>query len=462
MFAVAIGCVRLRAICTGEYMGGIEHRCISWWLAVRAGLAGVVVLCCIVSFGPARATSPGEFSQFLQSLWPEAQTLGVSRATFDRELSGLAPDLKLPDLVRPGRTGTSGGGQAEFTKTPLEYLNPSYLMKLAVQGRALKTQHAAALAQIERELGVDRHIVLAIWGRETSYGNYKLPHDAIAVLATQAFMGRRKDVFRRELLFGLKMLDDRVITRAQFRSSWAGAVGLTQFLPSEYFTLAYDLDQDGKKDIWGSVPDALASAANQLKQKGWVSGQPWGFEVKLPAGPSCLFEGIPNTRKVADWLKLGVQRAGGRAIPKDLEATDAFILTPGGSYGPAFMVFENFMVLKRYNFADLYAVFVGHLADRMAGGPDFVVPWTTPKMLATSELEDIQARLQAVGWPIEKVDGKAGMNTRNLIGQYQQTASLPVDCWPSEPLLRHVRGAAIAKPTAKSGSSPGDKSGARP
>jgi lytic murein transglycosylase len=426
---------------------------MNWQVTLRGIIAGVVMFCTIASVGAVRAAPPSEFSQFLQSLWPEAQTLGVSRATFDRELSGLSPDLKLPDLVRPGRVGTSGGGQAEFTKTPLEYLNPSYLAKLAEQGRTLKIQHAAALAQIEQELGVDRHIVLAIWGRETSYGNYKLPHDAISVLATQAYTGRRKDVFRRELLFGLKMLDERVITRAQFRSSWAGAVGLTQFLPSEYFTLAYDLDKDGKRDIWGSVPDALASAANQLKQKGWISGQPWGFEVKLPGGPSCLYEGIPNTRKVADWLRLGVQRAGGRAIPKDLEATDAFILTPGGSYGPAFMVFENFMVLKRYNFADLYAVFVGHLADRMAAGPDFVAPWTTPKMLATSELEDIQARLKAAGWPIEKVDGKAGMNTRNLIGQYQKVASLPVDCWPSEPLLRHVRGTSIAKPTSSSDSS---------
>jgi lytic murein transglycosylase len=391
--------------------------------------------------GPA-SSAPSPFTAFLHSLWPEAQTLGVSRATFDRELAGLAPDLKLPDLVLPGRNEGSGGGQAEFTKTPLEYLNPSYLVKLAEQGRQLKVQHAAALAQIERELGVDRHIVLAIWGRETAYGNYKLPHDAITVLATQAYTGRRKDTFRKELLFGLKMLDDKVITRAGFRSSWAGAVGLTQFLPSEYFTLAYDLDKDGRKDIWTSVPDALASAANQLKNKGWVAGQPWGFEVRLPPGPSCLYEGIPNTRKVAEWSKLGVQRTGGRSTPKDLEATDAFILTPGGSFGPAFLVFENFMVLKRYNFADLYAVFVGHLADRMAGGPDFVTPWTTPKMLTTRNLEEIQERLKATGLPIEKIDGKAGMNTRNLIGQYQQTNKLSVDCWPSEPLLRHVRGAA--------------------
>jgi lytic murein transglycosylase len=382
------------------------------------------------------------FSVFLMSLWPEAQALGVSRAAFDRELKGLTPDLKLPDLILPGQKRESSGGQAEFTKTPLEYLNVGYLNNLAAQARQLKTQHATALAQIERELGVDRHIVLAIWGRETAYGNYKLPHDALQVLATQAYLGRRKDEFRKEFLYGLKMLDDRVVTRAAFRSSWAGAVGLTQFLPSEYYTLAYDLDKDGRKDIWTSVPDALASAANQLKQKGWVSGQPWGFEVRLPAGPSCLFEGIPNTKKVSEWIKLGVVRAGGRAIPKELEATDAFILTPGGAYGPAFLVFENFLVLKRYNFADLYAVFVGQLADKMAGGPEFEAAWTTPKMLTTRELEEIQQRLKSKGLAIEKIDGKAGMNTRNLIGQYQRSSKMTVDCWPSDTVLRHVRGAA--------------------
>lgn len=386
------------------------------------------------------AGEPQPFAAFLQSLWPEAQALGVSRAGFDRELKGLTPDLKLPDLVLPGRTRETSGGQAEFTKTPLEYLNVGYLDKLAEQGRRLKVQHVDALGRIERALGVDRHIVLAIWGRETAYGNYKLPHDALQVLATQAYLGRRKDMFRKEFLYGLKMLDDKVVSRPAFKSSWAGAVGLTQFLPSEYYTLAYDLNGDGRKDIWNSVTDALASAANQLKQKGWVEGQPWGFEVRLPAGPSCLYEGIPNTRKTLDWVKLGVVRVGGRAIPKELEATDAFILTPGGAYGPAFLVFENFMVLKRYNFADLYAVFVGQLADRMAGGPGFEASWTTPKMLTTRELEEIQERLKAKGLPIEKIDGKAGMNTRNLIGQYQKSSKLAVDCWPSETVLRHVRG----------------------
>jgi lytic murein transglycosylase len=407
-------------------------------LARLAGVLALLVSCVVCSAANAAEVQPS-FPAFLQSLWPEAQALGISRAGFDRELKDLKPDLKLPDLILPGQKRESAGGQAEFTKTPLEYLNVSYLNNLAAQGRQLKTLHANGLAQIERELGVDRHIVLAIWGRETAYGNYKLPHDALQVLATQAYLGRRKAEFRKEFLYGLKLLDDRVVTRAAFRSSWAGAVGLTQFLPSEYYTLAYDLDKDGRKDIWTSVPDALASAANQLKQKGWVSGQPWGFEVRLPTGPSCLYEGIPNTKKVADWIKLGVVRAGARGIPKELEATDAFILTPGGAYGPAFLVFENFLVLKRYNFADLYAVFVGQLADKMSGGPEFEAAWTTPKMLTTRELEEIQQRLKAKGLAIEKIDGKAGMNTRNLIGQYQKSSKLTVDCWPSETVLRHVR-----------------------
>jgi hypothetical protein len=220
-------------------------------------------------------------------------------------------------------------------------------------------------------------------------------------------------------------------------------MGLTQFMPSEYYTLAYDLDGDGRKDIRNSVPDALASAANQLRGKGWVPGQDWGFEVRLPAGTSCLLEGPPNARSVRDWVKLGVVRVRNRPFPAEALDRQAFILTPGGAHGPAFLALENFMVIKRYNMSDLYALFVGNLADRIAGGGDFEAPWGAVRQLSSRGIEEIQQRLQARGYAIAKIDGKAGMNTRALIGAYQKESGLAIDCWPSEALLASLRKSAL-------------------
>lgn len=410
-----------------------RHRMIAAW---------VVSACALLAFMLAgaptvHAAQDPAFRAFLNGLKPEARARGVSEATFERWLGGLEPDRTLPDLILPGQTRAQGK-QAEFTKTPLEYLDLPMLERLAGQGKRLAQQHAATLAQIEKEIGVDRHVLLAIWGRETAFGTYRLPHNMLRVLATQAYLGRRKETFRSELLIALKLIQDGQLD-PNTRASWAGAVGLTQFLPSEFETLAIDMDRDGKKDIWNSIPDALASAANQLKAKGWIGGQPWGYEVKLPQGGTCLYEGQPNARPARDWIAAGVVRSDGRKVPDKLLDAPAFILTPGGAYGPVFLVFENFMVLKRYNFADLYAVFVGHLADRMGGGGNFATAWTTPKIISTKEIEEIQERLKARGLPIEKIDGKAGMNTRNLIGQYQKGSGIAIDCWPGADVLSHLR-----------------------
>ncbi len=390
---------------------------------------------------PIIATEPAKesFGAFLMALRADARNRGISDATLDRAFAGMSADLALPDLVLAGRAPPASSGQAEFTKTPLEYLNVPYLLNLAAQGKQLATKHAVTLAQIETELGVDRTILLAIWGRETAYGQAKLGHNVIRVLATQAWSGRRRDMFRTELLAALKMMHDGVLDPATMKASWAGAVGLTQFMPSEYDALAYDLDKDGKKDIWTSVPDALASAANQLKSKGWTAGQPWGIEVKLPPGATCLYEGVAQARTARAWLKLGVTPLSGRKLADNhLDAT-AFILAPGGAFGPMFLVFENFMVLKRYNFADLYAVFVGHLADRIAGGSDFQTRWSTPKLITNKAIAEVQERLKGLGYPIEKIDGKAGMNTRVLIGQYQEKSRLNIDCWASAAVLGQLR-----------------------
>jgi lytic murein transglycosylase len=420
---------------TGQVFYALGNcRPASGWRALLLALWLVGLLC---TGTPASADE--KFRAWVEALWSQARDAGVSRTTFDAAFRGVVPDLTLPDLILPGQTRPLGKDQPEFSKTPVEYLNPAQLERLAAQGRQLLAQHEATLAKIEREIGVARHVVLGIWGRETAFGAHKSPHYAIRALATQAYLGRRKDMFREELLHALKMLEDRVITVGTMRSSWAGAMGLTQFMPSEFYSMAVDLDGDGKKDIWRSLPDALGSAAMQLKQKGWVSDQPWAHEVRLPDGGSCLLEGIPQGRPVREWVKLGLKRADGRAFEAARLDEQAFVVMPAGYQGPAFLAFENYLVIKRYNMSDLYVLFVGHLADRIAGRGNFRTPWRSLQQLPNRQIEEIQDRLKTLGYGIDKVDGRAGMNTRNQIGAYQKASGMKVDCWPSQGVLAALR-----------------------
>jgi lytic murein transglycosylase len=404
--------------------------------ACAALLGGALLL---GAAGPARSAET--FRAFLDSLWPDAQALGVTRATFDAAFKGLTPDLNLPDLVIEGRKRDDSAGQAEFTKSAMEYLNPKYLADLGAQGRTFLKQHEREINAIEKDTGVDRYILVAIWGRETSYGTQKDTRDAIQVLATQAYTGRRKDVFRNELLQALKMLQAGV-PRAKMKSSWAGAVGLTQFMPSEYFSYAADGDGDGNADIFDSVPDALASAAHQLAGKGWLRGIRWGYEVKPPAHGDCSLEGPPGHRTLGEWKQLGYERAGPKAFRADELPIDAYLMMPSGAYGPAFLATENFQVIRRYNTSDLYALFVGNLADRIAGGGDFFTPSATVQQPRTAQVKEIQERLIKAGYELEKTDGKIGSMTRRQVGTYQKANGLKIDCWPTDAVLTHLRSTA--------------------
>jgi lytic murein transglycosylase len=400
-------------------------RFAGWALVALAGFAG-----------PSAADT--RLDAWIEGVWPEAQAAGVSRKTFDAAFKGFTPDLKLPDLDLPGRPSNDSRGQAEFTRAPAEYLDRAYLIRLAATGRELAARHKATLERIERELGVDRYSVLAIWGRETAFGQHKLPHDAINVVATQAYLGRRKELFRIELIAALKMLESGV-PRSLMRASWAGAMGLTQFMPSEYFKHAHDLDGDGRTDIWNSIPDALASAASQLKGKGWVAGQTWGYEVIRTPTADCAYEGPTQERTIAEWARLGLKRANGRPWTEAQLGLSAYMMSPAGGYGPSFLVLENYKVIRRYNMSDLYAVFVGNLADRIAGGGDFITPWGGTGPQKTRNIEEIQQRLMALGYDVEKIDGKVGSNTRKVIGLYERANNLKVDCWPSDAVLDHMR-----------------------
>ncbi|MGE3918695.1 MAG: lytic transglycosylase domain-containing protein, partial [Hyphomicrobiaceae bacterium] len=340
-----------------------------------AGRLGAMLACAavasLVAAKPASAAPDPAFTTFLATLRPEAEARGISGPIFERETAGLEPDLTLPDLVRPGAPDASARGQAEFTVAPQDYISEKRIAQLAAEGRALAKAHAATLAAIERKIGVDGHVVLAIWGRETAFGSHKARHDAIRVLATQAWTGRRKDLFRNELLLALKLIGEGRLKRTEMRASWAGAMGLTQFMPSEFFSSAIDMDGDGRIDLFGSVADALGSAATQLKQKGWIGKLPWGIEVRTGVKVDCANEGPANAKPIAEWARLGVTGADGKPLGAAHGGASTYLMSPGGAYGPQFLATENSKVLRAYNTSDLYATFVGHLSDRISGGKGF-------------------------------------------------------------------------------------------
>ena len=402
------------------------------------------LLCAALLAGCARidaARADAAFQVWLQSLWPQAQQLGVSRATFDAATRGLEPDLTLPELVLPGRQEKPSGTQPEFVLTPADYIKEPAIEQLAVQGRKLAGQYRDVLAAVERQFGVPGDIVLAIFGRETDYGRSVDKRSAIRVLATQAYLGKRKEKFTEEFLDALKIVDDKQISLADMKSSWAGAMGLTQFMPSDYFKYAVDFDGDGRADIWNSVPDALASTAKQLVGEGWQRGLTWAYEVHPPAGVDCTI-GIPdNKAPISEWLKRGYVPAYGKTVRPEDRATDASLLQPAGLYGPSFLATANYFAIKQYNFSDLYVLFVGHLADRIADPRPFETPWGKVAQLPTGDLDLMQQILTERGYYHDKIDGKAGMLTRAALGAYQKRNGMKVDCWPTAALLAHMEAA---------------------
>src|SRR6266550_3259150 len=359
-------------------------------------LRALSVTVVIVGVTPARAADSG-FTQFIASLWPEAQAAGVSRATFDTETRGLEPDYKLPDLILPGRPATGAPSQAEFVQVPADYVKETGIIRLAAEGQRLMAKHSAALTAIEARFGVPATIMLAIWGRETDYGRYTLPDDTLRVVATQAYVGRRKDQYRSEFILALKILGEGAVARKDMRSSWAGATGLTQFLPSEYYKHGVDFDGDGRVDIWHSVPDALASGAQQLLNKGWQPGLRWAYEVRAPANVDCTM-GVPEvTKPIGEWLRAGFVPVRGQQLSASEQAQPASLLQPEGIYGPAFLTTKNYFVIKEYNFSDLYVLFVGHLSDRMTSPQPFATPWSASSQLRTANVEAMQRHLTRIG-----------------------------------------------------------------
>jgi lytic murein transglycosylase len=401
------------------------------------------------------------FAAWLQSLWPDAQEAGVSRETFDAQVKGLKLDWSLPHLVLPDPAGPEGPPlpralaaskkprhQPEFD-IPANYFNQNTLTVLARTGSSKMKQYAQYLRAIQNQYQVPASVIVAIWGRETGFGQAGLPFDALSAIATQGFMGRRPETFRPEVIAALKIIEEGHAARAEMRSSWAGAMGHTQFLPSDFEKYAVDLDGDGRRDIWNSIPDALGSAGNSLHSQGWDGNQTWAYEVTLPEGFDCTEQGPDRAHPIADWVKRGVARVKGRAFPEARLQDPAFLVLPAGLKGPAFLATNNFSVLKLYNNSDVYAIFVGHVADMMGGAPvSFAGKWQEVERFARARMQRFQEVLVADGHDVGKVDGLVGFKTRRTIGLEEQKRGMKLTCYPSSALVDAVlKSASAAAPS---------------
>lgn len=383
-----------------------------------------------------------QFHAWLDSdIWPIASRSGVSRATFDVALAGVRLNWSLPDLVPPGAKPQTPKqhSQAEF-RAPQAYFSERTLGAVIAGGRRRLGELGSTLADLERRYGVPGRILLAIWGRESGFGSAKIPYNAFEVLGTKAFMATRKDMFRDELVAALVMAQNSHVSISAMKSSWAGALGQPQFMPTSYLQHAADGDGDGKADIWNSRADTLASIANYLARHGWVASRDWGFEVRVPAAVSCALEGPDRGRTISQWAAMGVERVNGRPFPANEAASEGFLLFPAGRHGPAFVVTPNFYVLKDYNESDLYALFIGHAADRIQyGGKAFQGDWQAIGSMFRSDIAALQRLLEREGYDVGGADGFPGFRTRRSIGEWQAGQGVSPTCFPSAEILGRLK-----------------------
>ncbi|RWO74554.1 MAG: lytic murein transglycosylase [Mesorhizobium sp.] len=383
-----------------------------------------------------------QFRAWLQNdLWPQARAKGISKTTFDAAFDGIKPNLKLPDLVKPGDKATTPRKQhqAEFG-SPGAYFAEKTVRAVTAGGRAREATNARTLASIEKRYGVPGEVLLAIWGRETGFGAAKIPYDAFEVLGTKAFMSTRKDFFRTELLAALEIVERGLAPVGAMKSSWAGALGQPQFMPTSFLKHAVDFDGDGRADIWNSTPDVLASIANYLVHYGWVKGRGWGFEVTVPESVSCSLEGPDQGKKISQWADMGIKRVGGKPFPASELKAEGFLLMPAGRSGPAFIATPNFYVLKQYNTSDLYALFIGHGADRIAHGDgNFAGSWGAVGGLHRSDIAALQRALEAQGYDVGSADGLPGFKTRRSIGTWQAKNGRAATCFPDDGLVAALK-----------------------
>lgn len=370
-----------------------------------------------------------DFQTWQRGFRARAEAQGIGPGVLDAAFDGVTYDA---DIIRRDRN------QSEFSKTIWEYLDSAVSDTRLRNGISALNQNRALLEAIEAKYGVEKEVVVAVWGLESAYGSHRGSTDIIRALATLAYDARRSAFFEEQLIAALKILQSGDTTARRMTGSWAGAMGHTQFMPTSYLDYAVDFAGDGKRDIWSDDPsDALASTAAYLARFGWTKGQPWGIEVTLPDGFDFRLADRKIKKSVSEWANLGV--AGVTATPLS-DHGSASVLLPAGGKGAAFLIFDNFAVIERYNAADAYVIGVGHLADRIAGGPAIQADWPRDdRALSLKERKEMQRRLTSQGFDTKGIDGRIGPLTIDAVRAYQVASGLTPDGYASLNLLQRLR-----------------------
>jgi len=369
------------------------------------------------------------FRNCLEGLWPQAARRGVPRSLYDAQLAGVTPDLRIMDLM---------DAQPEFTKSFWDYLDILVNDARIETGRAILAKNASTFDAVEKAYGVDRYYVAAIWGVESNYSTAIGDRSVIRSTATLACIGRRQDYFREEFLSALEILARGDVKPQHLKGSWAGAFGPTQFMPTAFKRYAVDFDRDGHRDVVDSIPDLIASTANNLKKDGWVAGQTWGYEVVVPQGFDFLYADRSRIHTLREWERAGIRRAGGKAFPRGEDK--AYLLIPAGAQGPGFLMLQNFRVIMKYNPAEAYALAIGHLADRLRGGEPIVQAWPRhERVLTRGERLELQQLLARRGYDVGEPDGQLGARSRMALRAFQAAVGVVPDGFASASMLERLR-----------------------
>jgi len=369
------------------------------------------------------------FHNCLEALWPEAARRGVPRQVYEEQTASLTPDLRIMDLL---------DAQPEFTKAIWDYLDLLVSDERIQNGRTILATHRATFDAVEKAFGVDRHFIAAIWGVESNFGTQIGERSVVRSTATLACVGRRQDYFREEFLSALEILAHGDVDPAHLKGSWAGAFGPTQFMPTSFKKYAIDFAGDGRRDVVDSIPDIIASTANNLKKDGWVTGQTWGYEVVVPQGFNYILADRSRIMTLQEWRRAGIMRPGGKAFPRAEDR--AYLLLPAGAQGPGFLMLQNFRVIMKYNPAEAYALAIGYLADRLRGGEPFAQPWPRyERVLTRDERFELQSLLAQRGFDVGEPDGQLGGRTRAALRQFQASAGFVPDGFASAAILDRLR-----------------------
>jgi membrane-bound lytic murein transglycosylase B len=369
------------------------------------------------------------FQNCLASLAPLAAKRHIPHASYAALTRDLTPDLRIMDLL---------DNQPEFTKSFWDYLDLLVSDERVEQGKAILQKYAKNFDAVERAYGVDRYTLTAFWGVETLYGTKIGDRPVLRSLATLSCVGRRQAYFRGEFLAALEIVQQGDIPVDKLLGSWAGAFGPTQFMPTAFQKYAVDFDRDGHRDVVDSVPDMLASTANNLKKDGWISGETWGYEVAVPANFDFRLADRDRWMPIRDWTKLGVVRADGKPFPRPSDR--AYLLVPAGVQGPGFLMLNNFRVIMQYNPAEAYALAIGHLSDRLRGGAPFVQKWPRyERVLTRAERLELQQHLARQGYDVGEPDGQVGGRTRAAIREFQARVGQVPDGFASSTVLEQLR-----------------------